>query len=97
MEIFRRMGLEARIREAGLPASQVFFYRGRDLVDPDFVRTGLAHQPLEGEEEHTPSPGLICSQDVLEPVLLRRATEQAGSRGSGSGHGWCPWPTTAAA
>lgn len=80
MEIFRRTGLEDRIREAGLPASQVFFYRGRDLVDPDFVRTGLAHGPLEDEEEHTPSPGLICSQDVLEPILLRHARDLAGPR-----------------
>ncbi|MFE3150080.1 FAD-dependent monooxygenase [Streptomyces sp. NPDC059218] len=80
MEIFRRTGLEDRIREAGLPASQVFFYRGRDLVDPDFVRTGLAHGPLEDEQEHTPSPGLICSQDVLEPILLRHARDLAGPR-----------------
>ncbi|MER5983556.1 FAD-dependent monooxygenase [Streptomyces sp. NPDC001787] len=80
MEIFRRMGLEDAVREAGLPASQVFFYRGRDLVDPDFVRTGLAHRPSDGEPEHTPSPGLICSQDVLEPLLLRHARELAGDR-----------------
>ncbi|MCX4849276.1 FAD-dependent monooxygenase [Streptomyces sp. NBC_00893] len=80
MEIFRRMGLEDRVREAGLPASQVFFYRGRDLVDPDFVRTGLAHGPVRDEEEHTPSPGLICSQDVLEPILQRHAQDLAGPR-----------------
>jgi putative polyketide hydroxylase len=29
MEIFRRCGLEEAIRQAGLPACQVFFYRGR--------------------------------------------------------------------
>ncbi|MEU9623787.1 FAD-dependent monooxygenase [Streptomyces sp. NPDC048155] len=80
MEIFRRMGLEAAVREAGLPASQVFFYRGRDLVDPDFVRTEPAHGSPDSGEEHTPSPGLICSQDVLEPILLRRAEDLAGSR-----------------
>ncbi|MER7768411.1 FAD-dependent monooxygenase [Kitasatospora sp. NPDC096140] len=75
MEIFRRCGLEEEIRRAGLPASQVSFYRGRDLVDPDFVRTGVSGQ--EGGVERTPSPGLICSQDALEPVLLRRARELA--------------------
>ncbi|WP_424860678.1 FAD-dependent monooxygenase [Streptomyces sp. MMS24-I29] len=81
MEIFRRMGLEPAVREAGLPPSQVSFYRGRDLVDPDFVRTGPAHRPAEDEhDEHTPSPGLICSQDVLEPLLLRHARDLAGPR-----------------
>ncbi|MET8629221.1 FAD-dependent monooxygenase [Kitasatospora sp. NPDC004669] len=76
MEIFRRCGLEEEIRRAGLPASQVFFYRGRSLVDPDFVRTGVA--PVAGEGvERTPSPGLVCSQDALEAVLLRRARELA--------------------
>jgi putative polyketide hydroxylase len=40
MEIFRRCGLEESIRQAGLPAGQRFFYHGRTLVDPDFVRSG---------------------------------------------------------
>lgn len=80
MEVFRRMGLEPAVREAGLPPSQVSFYRGRDLVDPDFVRTGPARRTAGEEPERTPSPGLICSQDVLEPVLLRRARDLAGPR-----------------
>ncbi|MGC0419836.1 FAD-dependent monooxygenase [Embleya sp. AB8] len=77
MEIFRRVGLEDTIRAVGLPVSQVFFYRGSSLVDPDFVRTGVAHDPAAGDDERTPSPGLICAQDALEPVLLRRARESA--------------------
>ncbi|MFG2142599.1 FAD-dependent monooxygenase [Streptomyces sp. NPDC048696] len=76
MEIFRRLGLEADIRQAGLPASHVFFYRGRDLIDPDFARTGLSGGAEEGIQR-TPSPGLICSQDALETVLLRRGRELA--------------------
>ncbi|MFE6051367.1 FAD-dependent monooxygenase [Kitasatospora sp. NPDC056446] len=76
MEILRRCGLEEEVRQAGLPASQVYFYRGRDLVDPDFVRTGVAGGDTDGTGR-TPSPGLICSQDALEPVLLRRARELA--------------------
>ncbi|AUG76409.1 hypothetical protein CFP65_1517 [Kitasatospora sp. MMS16-BH015] len=78
MEVFRRLGLAAEVRRAGLPADQVRFYRGRDLVDPEFVRTGAPEQP-DGEPV-TPTPGLICSQDALEPVLLRRATALAGAR-----------------
>ncbi|WP_051830480.1 MULTISPECIES: FAD-dependent monooxygenase [Streptomyces] len=76
MEVFRRCGLEEEIRRAGLPASQVYFYRGRDLVDPDFVRHGVTAGDADGSER-TPSPGLICSQDVLEPILLRRARQLA--------------------
>ncbi|WP_161500965.1 FAD-dependent monooxygenase [Embleya scabrispora] len=79
MEILRRCGLEDAVRDAGLPAAQVFFYRGRNLVDPDFVRTGVAHDASCGDE-HTPAPGVICSQDALEPVLLRRAREWAPDR-----------------
>ncbi|WP_327145575.1 FAD-dependent monooxygenase [Nocardia sp. NBC_01327] len=73
MEIFRRCGLEDDVRAAGLPADQVAFFRGRTLVDPDFVRTGPVS---DGQPEHTPSPGLICSQDVLERVLTARAGER---------------------
>ncbi|MEU9076955.1 FAD-dependent monooxygenase [Kitasatospora sp. NPDC048538] len=76
MEILRRLGLEQAVREAGLPASHVFFYRGRTLVDPDFVRTGLVGAP-DGGAERTPAPGLICPQDALEALLLRRARELA--------------------
>ncbi|MEU6236573.1 FAD-dependent monooxygenase [Kitasatospora sp. NPDC047058] len=80
MEVFRRIGLEDAVRSAGLPADQVHFYRGRDLVDPDFVRTGPARPSGADGRERTPSPGIICSQDALEPVLLRHAEHLAGSR-----------------
>lgn len=71
MEIFRSLGLEPDIRTAGLPADHVRFYRGVDLVDPDFTRTGPATSG--NAAGNTPSPGLICSQDALEPVLLAHA------------------------
>ncbi|WP_033823594.1 FAD-dependent monooxygenase [Kitasatospora sp. MBT63] len=77
MEILRRCGLEDAVRQAGLPASQVFFYRGRDLVDPEFVRTGVP-VPAQDGREPTPAPGLICSQDALERVLADRARRLAG-------------------
>ncbi|MFE2412594.1 FAD-dependent monooxygenase [Kitasatospora sp. NPDC059408] len=76
MEVLRRLGLEEEVRRAGLPSSHVYFYRGRDLVDPDFVRTGLAPAAGEGAER-TPSPGLLCPQDVLETILARRARQLA--------------------
>ncbi|MFI9271421.1 FAD-dependent monooxygenase [Kitasatospora sp. NPDC052896] len=79
MEILRRCGLEEEIRAAGLPADQVAFYRGRSLVDPEFTRTSPAGPPSDGPE-HSPTPGLICSQDALEPVLLRRARRAGPDR-----------------
>ncbi|MFB6891851.1 FAD-dependent monooxygenase [Kitasatospora sp. NPDC056327] len=77
VEVFRRLGLEPDVRRAGLPPSHVFFYRGRDLVDPDFVRTGVVPDGPEPGGGRTPAPGLVCSQDALEEVLLRRARERA--------------------
>lgn len=71
MEIFRSLGLEPDIRAAGLPAAHVRFYRGRDLVDSDFTRTGP--DSAGTSTGNTPSPGIICSQDSLEPVLLAHA------------------------
>lgn len=76
MEIFRSLGLEADIRAAGLPSDHVHFYRGRDLVDPNFTRTGPTTSGTS--TGNTPSPGLICSQDVLEPILLAHAREAGG-------------------
>ena len=78
MEIFRRCGVEDDIRRAGLPADQVVFYHGRTLADPDFARTEPVRR-LPGDER-TPSPGLICSQDTLELLLLRHAQELAPHR-----------------
>ncbi|MFJ9366568.1 FAD-dependent monooxygenase [Nocardia sp. NPDC101769] len=69
MEIFRRLGLEAEIRSAGLPADHVAFFRGRTLDDPDYVRT----LPVSDDTGHTPAPGLVCSQDALERVLSAHA------------------------
>jgi 2-polyprenyl-6-methoxyphenol hydroxylase-like FAD-dependent oxidoreductase len=72
MEIFRRCGLEKAVRDAGLPPDQVAFFRGRSLVDPDFTRT----TPPPAESPHTPSPGLICAQNLLEPVLAAAAGDR---------------------
>lgn len=52
MEILRRTGLEEAVRAAGLPAEQVHFYRGRDPVDPDHVRTGLTRESAVASITH---------------------------------------------
>lgn len=79
METFRRLGLEAEIRAAALPASHVAFFRGASLADPDAV---LTRQP-DPIASPTPSPGVICSQDTLEGILLEaaRARHPRGAAG----------------
>jgi len=78
MEIFRRCGVAEDVARAGLPASHVSFYRGSSLVDPDFVRASPG-----GDTELdavTPTPGLICAQNELEPVLLTHAKARGEAR-----------------
>ncbi|MFC9518033.1 FAD-dependent monooxygenase [Nocardiaceae bacterium NPDC056970] len=78
MEVLRRMGLEDRVRAAGLPAEHVSMFRGSTLAAADFVRTTVA--PGVDGREVTPAPGVICSQDVLEAILFEEARALAGDR-----------------
>lgn len=72
METFRGLGMEAAVRSVSLPAEHVRFFRGASLVDPDAELTSGA----AGEgSPNTPSPGALCSQDRLEPVLAAAARE----------------------
>jgi 2-polyprenyl-6-methoxyphenol hydroxylase-like FAD-dependent oxidoreductase len=73
-EVFRRAGLEDRLREAGAFGEKSgALIRARDLADENF-------QVLVRPEAATP-PGLspcamfACDQDRLEPILLQRARE----------------------
>ena len=72
METFRGIGVEALIREVSLPAEHVRFFRGESLSDPCAELTG---GPSGGASSRrwSPSPGALCSQDRLEPVLAEAA------------------------
>lgn len=70
METFRAAGIERAVREAALSEEQVRFYRGRTLLDPDGV---VGPPPPTRSRGNTPSPGVLCPQDRLEPVLVRAA------------------------
>ncbi|WP_430334352.1 FAD-dependent monooxygenase [Rhodococcus sp. ACT016] len=76
MEVLRRVGLEDRVRSAGLPPEHVSMYCGTTLTAPDFVRATV--DPGADGREVTPAPGVICSQDVLEAILFEEASELAG-------------------
>jgi 2-polyprenyl-6-methoxyphenol hydroxylase-like FAD-dependent oxidoreductase len=70
MEIFRQWGLEAAITTVSLPrAESLFIYSGETLFAQEFQRTLQTPEttPL------SPTQEVICSQDVLEPVLRERA------------------------
>ncbi|TDP94329.1 putative polyketide hydroxylase/tetracenomycin A2 monooxygenase-dioxygenase [Leucobacter luti] len=72
METFRGLGLEPQIRAAGLPPEHVRFSRGDTLADP---ASTVGAVPPTRRSAHTPSPGVLCSQDALESVLFDAARE----------------------
>lgn len=78
MEILRRIGLEDQVRSAGLPAEHVAMYRGKSLVDPEFTRTSSS--PAAPDRQVTPSPGVLCPQNVVEAILLEKTRTLAGDR-----------------
>lgn len=75
MELMRRWGLEAALRAAGLPASEVAVFVGDDLLAPTFDRhvTSASRPSMV-----SPSAPLICFQNATE-VVLRDAAVAAGA------------------
>lgn len=78
MEIFRQIGLEAQIQDAGLaPAETALFYFGASLTSPvDFELVSRARAATSAAD--SPTAGVTCSQEVLE-ALLRGEAERAAS------------------
>jgi putative polyketide hydroxylase len=73
VEIFRQWGLEARVSEVSLPrAGSLFAFEGETLLGADFQRRGL---PVDDVSPSSPTRELICSQELLEPVLRERAKD----------------------
>lgn len=73
MEIFRQWGLESQVTEAGLvrEESQNFFL-GETLLGKRYQRTSSI---VPETQNISPTDRLICSQEVLEPLLVRAAKE----------------------
>ena len=70
VEIFRQWGLEEAVADVSLPrADSLFVFEGETLLGADFVRRGLH---VEYDDRSSPTRELICSQEVLEPVLRER-------------------------
>ena len=93
VEIFRQWGLEAAVQDVSLPpADSLFVFEGETLLGADFQRRGL---PVDDFSRSSPTRELICSQELLEPVLRERvqaegadvrfATEVVGFTQDGDG------------
>ncbi|MGH8986419.1 MAG: FAD-dependent monooxygenase, partial [Acidimicrobiia bacterium] len=72
MEIFRQWGIEDDVTSAGLPREGTeFFYLGETLLAREFRR--FDRTALGRVDSPTPTERLICAQDLVEAILLRRA------------------------
>src|SRR5215831_15746189 len=84
MEIFRRLGLAAKVREAGLPAdypNDVSFrtsVTGIELARIPIPSRARRYTATDGPDTWwpTPEPPHRCNQIFLEPVLLAHAAAQ---------------------
>src|SRR5262249_29844489 len=77
MEIFRQQGVEAEVRQAGLPPERTgFIIWARTLAGEEIERRVPARGRPESAEI-TPVRACLCAQDYLEPVLRRFAERQA--------------------
>src|SRR5262249_17736916 len=84
MEMFRRLGLAAKVRDAGLPAD----FPNDVSFRTTMIGTGPARIPIPSRERRytatdgpdtwwpTPEPPHRCNQIYLEPVLLAHAAAQ---------------------
>jgi putative polyketide hydroxylase len=71
MEIFRQWNLEEAVFDIALARGEsLFVFRGDTLFADEFKRTG---QPTPDVSPFSPTQEVICSQELLEPVLRERA------------------------
>jgi putative polyketide hydroxylase len=81
MEVFRSAGVEERIRAAAsVLAGNHGILQTPDLAAPDAGEWLVRQIDEKGPPAHrlSPSAWCVCSQNDLEPVLLRAAVEQGG-------------------
>jgi putative polyketide hydroxylase len=70
VEIFRQWGLEAAVSAVSLrQADSLFVFDGETLLGADFQRRGMR---VDDVSRPSPAGELICSQELLEPVLRER-------------------------
>jgi putative polyketide hydroxylase len=73
VEIFRQWGLEGAVSGVSLPqADSLFVFEGETLLGADFERRGMR---VDDVSRSSPAGELICSQELLEPVLRERGQD----------------------
>ncbi|MGN9788342.1 FAD-dependent monooxygenase [Nonomuraea sp. ZG12] len=71
MEILRSWGIQDEVESAGMPREEFLAVGvGSSLTADDFVRSAAA---LHRDAPHSPTYTFLCSQDLLEVILRRRA------------------------
>ena len=83
MELFRRLGLEDLVREAGATmAATMGIYTGasmRAVIEPKARKEGARKLPLAGITDSIgPVKGLFITQDMIEPILFDIARQRGG-------------------
>ena len=83
MEVFRHLGIDGLVREAGASLSPSFgIYSGnslKEVIEAKARTEGAKKSPLTGLiAPISPVNGTFVTQDMIEPVLVNAAREQGG-------------------
>ena len=76
MEIFHQQGLEADVRQAGLPPDKVGFIVWAKTLAGEEIERRVPWGQSAKRAEVTPVRACLCAQDYLEPVLRHAAERQ---------------------
>lgn len=83
MELYRHLGIDGRVHEAGASISaSAGIYTGvsvKEIIEPVPRKEGPRKLPLAGLiQSLSPATGTFVTQDMLEPVLVDTARENGG-------------------
>ena len=77
MEVFRQQGIEAAVRQAGLPPERTGFIVWAKSLAGEEIERRVPWGRSERSTDVSPVRACLCAQDYLEPVLRRCAEAQA--------------------
>ncbi|MBL6617928.1 MAG: FAD-dependent monooxygenase [Reyranella sp.] len=77
MEVFRQQGIEAAVRQAGLPPERTGFIVWAKTLAGEEIERRVPWGRSERSTDVSPVRACLCAQDYLEPVLRRSAEQQA--------------------
>ncbi len=77
MEVFRQQGIEAAVREAGLPPERTGFIVWAKSLAGEEIERRVPWGRSERSTDVSPVRACLCAQDYLEPVLRRCAEAEA--------------------